>query len=74
MALGQYPSWLPDGPGFDDHLNDVEGASAFLPGLAGLGSSRGSYSFPWYVHGPGGFGNKGFDRASWILPPSYSAT
>ena len=74
MALGQYPSWLPDGPGLDDHWNDAEGASAFLPGLAGPGSSRGSCSSPWYVRGPGGIGNKSSDRASWTLPPSYSTT
>ena len=62
MALGQHPSWLLDG--LDNHWNDAEGASAFLPGLAGPGGSRGSCSSPWYARGFGGIGNKSSDRAS----------
>ena len=74
MALGQYLYGAPDRFGLDDHWNDAEGALAFLLGLAGPGSSRGSCSPLWYVRGPGGIGNKSFDYASWIPPPSYSAT
>ena len=74
MALGQYLSGAPDGFGLDDHWNDAEGALTFLLELAGLGSSRGSCSPPWYVRGPGGIGNKSSDCASWIPPPSYSVT
>ena len=73
MALGQYLSRVPDGSGHNDHWNDVEGASAFLFGLAGPDGSRGSSSSPWYVRGPGGIGNKSSDYASWTLSPSYSA-
>ena len=73
MALGQYLSRAPDGFGLDDHWNDAEGALAFLLGLAGLGSSRGSGSPPWSVRGPGGIGNKSSDCASWIPSLSYSA-
>ena len=58
MALGQYLSGAPDGFGLDDHWNDAEGASTFLLGLAGLGSTRGSCNPPWYVRGPGGTGKK----------------
>ena len=74
MALGQYLSGVPNRSGLDDHWNDAEGASAFLLGLAGPDSSRGSYSFLWYVRGPGGIGNKSSNCASWTPPPSYSAT
>ena len=74
MALGQYLSGAPNRFSLDDHWNDAEGALAFLLGLAGPGNSRGSYSPPWYVCGPGGIGNKSSNCASWILPPSYSAT
>ena len=74
MALGQYFSRALDGFGIDDHWNDAEDALTFLLGLAGPGRSRGSYSPPWYVRGPGGIDNKSFDCALWIPPPSYSAT
>ena len=74
MALRQYLSGVPDGFSLDDHWNDVEGVSAFLLELAGLDSSRGSCSSPWYICGPGGIGNKSSGCASWIPPPSYSAT
>ena len=74
MALGLYLSGVPDGSGLDDPRNDAEGASAFLLGLADPDSSRGSCSSLWYVRGPGGISNKSSDSASWILPPSYSAT
>ena len=73
MALGQYLSEVPNGSGLDDHWNYVEGASAFLLGLAGLDSSRGSCSSLWYVRGPGGIGNKGAGFALSTLSPSYSA-
>ena len=74
MALGQYLFGVPDESGLGDYRNDAEGASAILLGLAGLDSSRGSCSFPWYVRGPGGIGNKSSDYALWILLPSYFAT
>ena len=74
MASGQRFSGVLDGLGFDDHWNDAEGALAFLLGLASPGNSRGSYSPPWYVRGPGGIGNKSSNCTSWIPPPSYSAT
>ena len=74
MAFEQYLYGVPDGFGFDDYWNDVEGALAFLLRLASPGSSRGSYSPPWYVRGPGGIGNKSFGCASWIPPPLYLAT
>ena len=73
MALGQHLSGAPDKFGLDDHWNDVEGALAFLLGLAGRGISRGSCSPLWYVRGPGVIGNKSSDCVSWIPPPSYSA-
>ena len=63
-----------DGLGLDDHWNDAEGALAFLLRPAGLGNSRGSCNLPWYICGLGGIGNKSSDCASWIPPPSYSAT
>ena len=52
MAFEQYLYGVPDGFGFDDYWNDVEGALAFLLRLAGPGNSRGSCSPPWYVRGP----------------------
>ena len=42
MALGQYLSGVPDGSSLDNHWNRAEGASAFLLGLAGPDSFRGS--------------------------------
>ena len=74
MALGQYLFEAFDGFGLDDHWNDAECVLAFPLGPAGLGNSRGSYSPPWYICGLGGIGNKSSDYASWIPPPSYSAT
>ena len=74
MALGKYLSGVIDGFGLDDHWSDVEGVLAFLLGLAGLDSSRGSCSSLWYVRGLGSIGNKSSDCALWIPPPSYSAT
>ena len=61
MALRQYLSGVPDGSGLDDHWNDAEGTSAFLLGLAGPDSSRGSCSSPWYIRGLSGIGNKNSD-------------
>ena len=74
MAFEQYLYGVPDGFGFDDYWNDVEGALAFLLRLAGPGNSRGSCSPPWYVCGPGGIGNKSSNCTLWIPPPSNSAT
>ena len=74
MALGQHLSGVPGEFGFDEHWNDVEGALAFLLVLVGQVNSRGSYSPLWHVRGPGGIGNRSSNCASWILPPSYSAT
>ena len=74
VALRQYLFGALDEFGLDDHWNDAEGALAFLLELAGPGSSIGSYSLPWYVRGLGGIDNKSSDCASWIPPPSYSAT
>ena len=71
MALGQYLSGVLDGFGLDDDWNDAEGASAFLLGLAGLNSSRGSCSSLWYIRGPSGIGNKSFGCTSWIPSPFY---
>ena len=70
-GLRQYLFGVPDGFGVDDHWNDTEGALTFLLGLADPGSSCSS---PWYIRGPGDIGNKSSDCASWIPPPSYSAT
>ena len=63
--LGENSFWpssalagAPDGFGLDDHWNDAKGASTFLLGLAGLGSTRGSCNPPWYVRGPSGIGKK----------------
>ena len=72
MASRRHLSWPLDG--LDDHWNDAESASDSLPGLASLGGSRGSCSSPWYARGLGGIGNKSSNRASRVLPPSYSAT
>ena len=58
MASGQRLSGVPNRFGFDDHWNNAKGALAFLLGLAGPGNSRGSYSPPWYVRGPGGISKK----------------
>ena len=41
-GLRGHPSWPLDGLG--DHWNDAEGGLTSLPGLAGLGGSRGSCS------------------------------
>ena len=68
MALGQYLSGVPDESSLGDYRDDAEGVLAFLLGLAGLGSSRGSCNSPW-----GGIGNKSSDCVSWIPLPSYSA-
>ena len=65
--------WVPGGSGPNDHWNDAEGALTFLLGPAGPDNSRGSYSSPWYVRGPGDTSNKISDFASWTLPPSYLA-
>ena len=59
--------------GSDDHQNDAAGASTFLLGPTGPGSSRGSCNPLWYVRGLGGIGNKGAGFALLTLPPSYSA-
>ena len=74
MALGQYLSGASNGFGLDDHWNDAEGALVFLLELAGPGSSRGSCSPLWYVHGPGGIGNKSSNCALQIPLPSYLTT
>ena len=63
MASRKRLSGVPDGFGFDDHWNFAKSALAFLLGLAGPSNSRGSYSPPWYVHGPGGISNKSSDCA-----------
>ena len=73
VALGQYFLGVPGGSGPNDHWNDAEGALTFLLGPAGPDNSRGSYSSPCYVRGPGDTSNKISDFASWTLPPSYLA-
>ena len=73
MVSGQRLSGVLDGLGFDDYWNGAEGALAFLLGLVGPGSFKGSCSPPWYVRGPGGIDNISSDYASWIPPPSYLA-